>query len=249
MIAISEMDSARFGLVVARAAPAGESDLEPMLGFCADHDVDLVIARCDAADSALSRALRAAGLESVEGQIVYRGPACERPSHPGIRPAVAGDEEAIATLAARGFDEYGGHYFSDPRLPAELCKDLYVDWARRGASGEAADEIVVAEHGGGVAAFGMWTISGDEVTFQLAAVAPEARRLGLYTALTLHGQDWAHRQGAKSVIGIVAHATLGSHRMFSGAGWRPEQASTTFHGWRDRMAAAQPVANLSDSAT
>jgi hypothetical protein len=234
-IALSALDSERFGLTIARAGEIVAGDVPKVLAFCRAHAVDMVIARCEGTDHGASRALTAAGLQLVEGLVVYRGSLVPLPPEPAVRPASAADASAVADIARAGFADYGGHYHADPRLPLAPCCDLYVDWAVRGVSGDAADAAFVAEVDGVVAAFGLWTVSGGEVTFQLSSVASWARGRGLYRAILRRGMAWGMGQGASTVIGIVAHGTVTAHRNLIAEGLRPVGGTSTFHGWTDRL--------------
>jgi hypothetical protein len=235
-ISLSELDSDRFGVRTARAAEVSSSQVPALLEFCREHRVELLIARCGGADDAAARALSLAGLTLVEAQLIYRSPL--RPGqHAGlVREATPGDEAAVAEIARAGFENYGGHYHADPRLPRNACRDLYVDWAIRGIRREAADSAYVAELDGRVAAFGLFTCDDDEVTFALSSVAPWARGRGLYREVLERGMTWGVERGARSVVGVVAHGTVGAHRNLIAAGLRPEGSVSTFHGWRETMA-------------
>lgn len=234
-VSISSLDSDRFGIVVARADGVTAHAVPALLSSCKQRDVALLIARCDGADQTAARRLALAGLELLEAQITYRGALVSSTPAPGIREAVPGDAAGIADLARTGFSDYGGHYHADPRLPREACRNLYVDWALRGLSGEAADVVFVAEVNERLAAFGLFTRADDEIRFQLSAVAPWARGRGHYHSILACGMDWGLGGGAGTVVGTVAHGTLSAHRALIAAGLRPVSSTSTFHGWRDRL--------------
>jgi hypothetical protein len=197
--------------------------------------VNLLIARADGADHVAARSLGLAGLFLLEVQITYRGPLTDTTSGPGIREAVPEDAAGIADLARMGFQDYGGHYHADPRLPADLCRELYVDWALRGLAGEAADVVYVVEVDERLAAFGLFARTEGDVAFLLSAVAPWARGLRLYRAILARGMAWGRAAGASSATGVVAHGTLAAHRNLIASGLRPVASTATFHGWRDRL--------------
>jgi hypothetical protein len=233
---LSPLDTARFGIVTARAANVTAERLPEILRFCDEHAVELLIARCDGADQAAARALGLAGLVLVEAQIVYRGPVTAGSTQPGIRPARPDDTSAVEELARAGFRNYAGHYHADGRLPAEPCTELYVDWTLRGLRGETVDAFFVAELDGRVAGFGMFTLARDELTFLLSSVAPWAHGRRLYNAILAHGRAWGHEHGARSVVGTVAHGTISAHRNLLRAELLPESSVSTYHGWRDQPA-------------
>jgi hypothetical protein len=238
-MSISAIDSERFGVVVARANDVTADAVPAVLAFANENDVELTIARCDGRDQGAARALTAAGLSMLEGQIVYRGPLAPAGGVTGIREGVSEDREALAELARDAFTDLVGHYHADPRLSPNACRDVYVDWTLRGLAGEAADAFYVAEVDGRPAAFGMFTFRGEDVIFVLSAVAPSAHGRGLYRAMLDRGMAWGLERGAQAVVGVVAHGTVAAHRSLIKAGMRPVAAISTFHGWRDQLATAE----------
>jgi acetyltransferase (GNAT) family protein len=233
---LSSLDSQRFGINVARAENVTSESVPAVLSFFEQHDVELLIARCDAANLDVERALLGAGLTLLEAQIIYRGPLAPKVATPGIREAVSEDRAGIADLARDGFRDLNTHYHADPRLSPDACQELYIDWTLRGLSGEAADVVYVAEVDGRLAAFGMFMQTGDgEMRYLLASVASWAQGRGLYLALLDRGMAWGSDRGANAVIGIVPHGNIPAHRNLIKAGLRPVSSSSTFHGWRDRL--------------
>jgi ribosomal protein S18 acetylase RimI-like enzyme len=229
-IALSPLDSERFGVVVARVDGVSAAAVPALLVFCEQHRVELLIARCDGADVAAAKALTATGLVALESQITYRAPLSSA-WDPDIREGVAGDRDAVAELARAGFGDLAGHYHADPRLDPDSCAEGYVDWTLRGLAGEAADVFYLADLGGRPAAYGMFRQEGAEAVFLLATVDASARGRGLYVALLHHGMAWAEERGAETMIGIVTHSNIAPQRNLIAAGFRPVASTTTFHGW------------------
>jgi len=232
---ISPLDSERFGIVVARADDVVGSAVPALLSFVREHDVEMVIARCEGADQDAARALVDAGMDLLESQITYRGPVEPQAHEDRIREAVPEDADAVAELARTGFENLAGHYHADSRLASHAPREIYVDWTLRGLAGEAADVFYVAELEGRVAAFGMFSQDGPEVTFLLSTVAERARGEGLYAAILRRGMTWGAERGAEAMIGITAHGNIPPQRNLIKAGLRPVAATSTFHGWRDRL--------------
>jgi GNAT superfamily N-acetyltransferase len=234
-IALSPLDSERFGGVVARADEVTADGVGAVLSFCEQHDVELVITRCDGRDLFATRALVAAGMVQVESQLVYRGPLVEATPAAPIRDGDQADRAAIADLARRGFAEMPSHYHCDPRLPLEACLEVYVDWALRGLSGDAADAFLVAEVDGRPAGFTMFGCRGRQIQSLLSTVAPEARGRGVYTAMIHAGMAWGIERGAESLIGVTPLGNVAAQRNLIKLGLAPVGATATFHGWRDRF--------------
>ncbi|HET7443402.1 MAG TPA: GNAT family N-acetyltransferase [Solirubrobacterales bacterium] len=232
---LSPLDSERFGIVVARADSVTAEALPQLLEFCAEHEVEMVIARCDGADVAAAKALTAAGMTALESQLIYRGSLRPR-RDAAIRAGQPEDREAVAALAEAGFEQLVGHYHADPRLDPEACRAGYVEWTLRGLEGDAADAFFVYEHEGAVRAYGMFDEAGREATYILATVDPACRGMGLYTALLHHGMAWAEERGAEEIVGVCAHGNVAPQRNLLKAGMLPVATTTTFHGWRDQIA-------------
>jgi acetyltransferase (GNAT) family protein len=234
---ISPLDSERFGIVVGRADGVTAAAVPALLSFAAEHEVEMTIARCEGADQDAARALAGAGFELLESQITYRGSLELQANGEGIREGRQEDAEAVAELARDGFKDLAGHYHADSRLASQAPEEIYVDWTLRGLSGEAADVFFVAENKGRIAAYGLFSQDGPEVTFLLSTVAEWARGAGLYAALLRRGMVWGAERGGEAMIGITAHGNIPAQRNLIKAGLRPVAATSTFHGWRDRIRA------------
>jgi hypothetical protein len=237
---LSPLETERFGVVIARARDVTADAVPTLLDFCEENGVELLIARCDGADQAAARALSSAGLMQLEAQITYRGPLVPDTETPGIREGAAEDADAVAELARTGFSDMAGHYHADPRLSPEDCRETYVDWSLRALAGEAADVFYVAEVDGRPAAFGFFAQTREEeVRFLLSTVAPWARGRGLYVAIMGRGMAWGSERGATALIGITPHGNIAAQRNLISVGLRPVSSTSTFHGWRDQLAAAR----------
>ena len=234
-VSLSPLDSQRFGFPVARADGVVAEAVPELLSFIRQQGIELVIARSDGGDLAAARALARAGMVELEAQITYEAPVAPGPEMPQIREGVAEDAAEVEGLARSGFRDLAGHYHADPGLPIEACREIYVDWALRGLAGEAADVFYVAELDGRLAAFGFFTQSGEEVTFQLSTVASWARGRGLYVGFLHRGMTWGSGQGAKRLIGITAHGNIPAQRNLIATGLRPVRSTATFHGWRAHL--------------
>jgi GNAT superfamily N-acetyltransferase len=157
-VAFSEIESARFGVRVARAHVVSAL-LPHVLEFCAAERIALLVARCSTTDLASAQAMEAHGFRLMDTLLYYssdltRKPippthSLENPSDNGpqvrIRPLQPGDETEVTAIAAAAFQGYRGHYHADPRLDPHQCDAAYRSWAERSCSHEAADQVLVAE--------------------------------------------------------------------------------------------------------
>jgi L-amino acid N-acyltransferase YncA len=232
----SQLDSDRFGILVARAEPITATSVGAVMRSCLSAGVEMVIARCPAGDTPTVHALERSGFLLMETQVRYEGPVVAMPAHQAVRDAVSEDEDAIAEVAASAFSKYGGHYHADPRLSRAACTEAYVSWARRCMSGELAEHVVVAELDGEVVGFQAHSNPRPGAgRLLLVAVAPAAQGRGVYHGLASHAMRWSRERGLSELIAVAHQGNLGSHRVFIKLGLRPVEALCTFHGWADEL--------------
>ena len=229
----SDIDSARFGVEIARADMLGPGEISRALSWCRDEGIDMLIARCPAGDMVTVHEFEEAGLRLMDAQVRFVGAAGSATGPDRrLRPARPEDGGRIVEIAAGSFAGYAGHYHADPRLPAPLSALVYPSWAGRCCSGEAADHVVVAEVEGTVVGFSAFARAGPgEGRLVLGAVAPEARGGRLYRAMALHGRDWCEREGLGRLSAITQTVNIAAQQSWIGAGMLPDSVWYTFHGW------------------
>ncbi len=240
MVALSPLDHERFGIVTARCPATTAENLTEVLEFCRHHDVELLIARCDAADFSAVHALENSGARlmdtlvywarSIEGGVpaLADGPAT-------VRSGKAQDASAVRVTAALAFRGYLGHYHTDPRLDRERADEAYADWAYRSClSRDVADEILVAERSGTIEGFLTIRLKAREAEIVLNGVSPAAQGTGVYRQLLIASMHRARELGASE---IIVSTQLSNHRVqhaWARAGFHLASAHYTFHLWRAR---------------
>jgi hypothetical protein len=233
---ISEMDAERFGVRTARASAITAEELPGILTTCREAGVQLLIARCPAADLGAAQAMESAGLRLMDTQVLYirhLAAAAPRPRF-AFRQHRPADTSSLVEIARAAFTGYSGHYHADPRLPRPLCDEVYASWAERCCTGDAADTVLVAELDGrpaGFSAFGM--VADGEARLLLGAVADWARGQQLYTEFALAGMAWARDAEAREISAITQLTNLPAQRSWLRAGMVPQDSWYTFHGWLD----------------
>ncbi len=233
-IELSPLDTARFGVVSARASEITAASLPRVLAFCRQEGVQFLIGRCAADDFPTVHALEKAGFLLMDTLVWYERPvstALQRPD-PNIRLATPDDAPALRDLAAAAFSGYRGHYHADPHLDPAHCDDLYVDWAVRSLDRAVADAVLLwpadGEPEGFVTLRERWP---GEIELPLYGVHPRAQGQGLGKRLVMAALSWAARRGAHRLLSSTQVINLPSQRVWLGLGFRPVRVEYTFHRW------------------
>ena len=154
-----------------------------------------------------------------------------------IRRAVRQDLPALMAINEKAFGTYFGRYHADRQLPPGAATKIYAEWVRSAFEGWA-DWILVAEVGDKIAGYGLWRKPFEieaknsirAAHYDLAAIDPEFRGRGLWTALMLDGMHIA-RDFAQYIIGPVHIANYPVHYSLQKFYWRSSGARHSFHKW------------------
>ena len=154
-----------------------------------------------------------------------------------IRRAKPTDLPELMAISEKAFADYFGRYHADPQMPPGTATKIYAEWVRSAFNGWA-DWILVAEVDGKTAAYGLWRKASEiekknslsVAHYDLAAVNPEFRGCGLYTALALEGMGVA-RDFAQYLIGPVHISHYPVQHNLQKLGWRISGARHSFHKW------------------
>jgi len=242
-IALSELDSRRFGIRVARAELRAD-DLDPALAWCGAQRIDLLVARLPEHATPPAAELARRGFERMDTLVRWTGDLSvpSRPQDAGsidIRAARPDEAERVAALARRAFRGHVGHYHSDPRLDRTACDEVYADWAHR--SSRAVGErcaVLLAERGSALVGFSVVRLGAPGTAEGvLSGVEPEYRGRGVYAALHAARSEWCRARGAKSLVASAAAANAAITRCYERAGLTPSHACHTFHAWPGTMGA------------
>lgn len=236
--ALSELDGARFGRRVAKAAPESETEWRGTLDFCARHEVQLLIARIDSARIALAQRMESDGAHLTDVLLRFRRARLTdaAPVHAGgfrIRACLPLEADRVRQLARACFRGYTSHYHADPRLERDACDEVYADWAYRACSDrKVADEVLVAEENGSLLGFAAVRMSAAaQAEGALFGVTPEARGRGIQRALLEEFLAWAARCGAGSATYQTQLGNVAAQKAVLRAGFEPDRSFLTFHLW------------------
>jgi L-amino acid N-acyltransferase YncA len=233
VVSLSQLDSDRFGISVARAPSVTVDTLPEIQQFCVEKGVRLLIASCSGTEIETAQALEDSGLRLMAIYLDYAIRTRERPHDPTLRLAGPEDADEVAAIAKGAFEGHQGHYHADPRLPNDLCNEVYADLARRCCTGEAADITVLAEEDGRICGVSSTRITPPEARGVFAVVAPWAQGRGIYDRLVLEGGTYCAEQNVSRGFAQVSIGNAASQRLLTRLGFRPAGSSLTFHGWFD----------------
>jgi len=236
--AFSRLDSDRFGIRAARAHIVPET-LARVLDFCAAEKIDLLVARCATGDLMAAQSMERLGFQLMDTLVYYRFDLSRRqiPEDKSgflVRRLRQDDNERVRAIASAAFKGYMGHYHADRRLDREKCDEAYASWAERSCTKAAADEVLVAEHGGSVAGFGTLRMNSPQETEGLLyAVAPEFQRRGICSSLIAGSLEWTRSQGAHRMLISTQITNVSMQKVWCRLGFEFSHSYYTFHKWFD----------------
>ena len=238
-------------LAVTRDEPAGVEILRELTSqlvqTLADRGTQFVVCKVQSSELAAIHALEQSGFLLMDTLLDFvfdfsrtplekiRFP--ERDGQLKIRPAKDTDLPVLIDINEKSFGDYFGRYHADPQMPAGTATRIYTEWVRSAFQGWA-DWILVAELDDKIAAYGLWRKPrGAEernsigvAHYDLAAIDPEFRGRGLWTAL-MHDGMWIARDCAQYLIGPVHVSNYPVQHLLQKFGWSMSGARHSFHKW------------------
>lgn len=237
LVALSEIDEARFGFKIARAPRITLENLDEVLDFCHEKQVRMLIARCPTHDLSAAQTMERAGFQIMDTLVYYsynltRKPIPElAPSSVSIRPIRPGEEKLVQAIAADAFRGYYSHYHADPRIDAQKADDAYTSWAVRACtSKDVADGVLVAELDGEVVAFTTIQINPQgEGHTPISGVTSSAQGQGIHRLLMIHRMRWFAAHNVERMVVSTQITNLAIQKSWCRAGFEPSHSSYTFH--------------------
>jgi len=159
-----------------------------------------------------------------------------------IRDFRPSDTDALVRLARFSYASIPDRFHVDHHFPEDASNELYAEWIRNSCSGEMADFIAVAEHGGRVIGYATLRDFGDYdglsdvriARLGLGAVVPDFRSRGLVSDMVIHGLEWLNRRHGRFALISTQGNNIPAQRLFMKAGFRPAASDLTLHYWRER---------------
>lgn len=239
-VRLSEIDSDRFGIVIARTTMISSENMEFALDFCNSNHVKMLIARCATTDLPTVQRLEQAGFLLMD-TLVYFTFNLSKHSIPELaegevmRFYQSGDESHVEMVASESFRGYMGHYHADQRLDKAKCDAGYISWAVRSCvSRDVADEVLIAESDGEIVGFATLKLNSDEESEGvLFGVSPKAQGRGLYRLMMMNAMHWSKQQGRSRMIVSTQVTNIAVQKVWSRLGFEPSHSYYTFHKWFD----------------
>lgn len=236
-ISVSDVESRRFGIIVARARNFSATDRDSLLRFCKDNRVGLAIVRAPASNPQAAHALEDIGARLMDTLVDYRIEIAGDAALPeckgfALRAAGAPDIEEIRGLARRIFTNYPSHYTADPRLDPGAVGEGYAEWAASHVGGKSR-EAIVALIGGKIVGFSAVEFDKENLSGRLALVGIDeaARGKGIYPAFLRHHLARCKEQGGRNFFAATQITNFRSQKAWLRAGFEPYAIEHTFHLW------------------
>ena len=234
---VSDSESRRFGVTIARADDFGSADWDDLQEFCRSHRVLMAVIRVPVSDMSAVHLLERQGALLMDTLVYLEmnvapvpSPACEGFS---LRFAMSADLEGIRRIVIQTFTSYPGHYHADPRFDPASVAEGYADWVLSQVEAGDLDTVCVALSGGSIV--GVSTIKAELEQsvghWQFCAVAPEFRQKGVAMAFVQYHLNWCAKRHLKRFCTSTQIANLQSLRLMTRLGLRPNKACYTFHKW------------------
>ena len=239
-MSISETESSRFGVRIARGIIPSSAPVETVVREIRSLQPDVAIVRLAAGDHRPVQALIEDGLIPLHADtLVYYETLLANPTftHPDpsdlVRVASPSDAESLAHIARRSFVGYRSHYHANPRFSTSSITEGYVEWALSYLAGEADGRRtwVVEASPGKVVGFATCNeqAAGMQVEIVLNATDPAHMRAGHYSRLLRGILDYYRRRGFVSLCISTQVWNFAVQRVWARAGLVIRSAFDTYH--------------------
>ena len=237
MLTRAELESARFGLNVARAT-IDEIDAGALARELMKDRVDIAILRIPARSDPGIAALQALGLSPIHADTLVTY-SCDLARHAAqalfnpslqIRSAEHDDAPGITELVQTVFAEYPNHYRANPLLPREDIVAGYCEWALShiGADNRTCWVACVESRIAGLACSAFDSRTGI-CQGVLHAVSPDFARNRIYTDLIRFTQNTFRERGFSALEISTQVGNLRVQRVWVREGFTLGSAMDTYH--------------------
>lgn len=235
---LSEIDSDRFGAVIAKANLSPGDDIGSIESWCTANRVAMLIVRCATEQLDAVQQLERCGAQLMDTLVYYQKldvTPCMMNLPNGYRTRLATPDDAaeLKRLAMNAFSGFFGHYHADLRLERDACDMVYGSWAANSClSKQIADDVLLIERGNVIAGFLTLKCKGvDTVEIILNAVDPQCQGVGLYSALVGLAMNWTAERGLSKLIVSTQVTNLAPQKVWCRYGFEPHSSFYTLHKW------------------
>jgi len=220
IVTLSPLDEERFGIKSARATINTAADFPEVLEFCRAEGVVFLIARCPTGNSETVHLMEQNGFKLMDTLVYYDRDLTNTPLPP---------------VPNKAFQNFVGHYHTDPRLDKRKADEVYSSWAMRCcASRKVAEVVIIAKYDGKIVGFYALKLTPDRVVEGvLAGVDPSAQGLKVGRALITGGLEWGLAAGAPGMSIATQLINTKMQRVLLNLRFEPVASFYTFHKWFD----------------
>jgi GNAT superfamily N-acetyltransferase len=237
-IKLSDIDSKRFGIRVAKLFVKVQDSIESAINWCELEKVAMVITRCATTDIGQVQKMENFGFYLTDTLVYYKNRhlmvADEViPGGYSWRLASASDAELVECLAAKTFRDFFGHYHADPKLNKRDADLVYSSWAANSCVDcNLADVIFLISYGEKVIGF-LTVKKTDSETCEiiLNGIHPDHQLKGLYTSLVSLAKNWAIENEIKFMLVSTQITNIAPQKVWCRQGFEPFKSYYTFHKW------------------
>lgn len=237
-INLSDIDTSRFGVKIARAQLHRPEDVIAANDFCRKNNVRMLIARCPVGDIPVAQNLEESGARLMDSLVYYSLGQSKiiPPPNAGIsvRDMLPGEEKIVQKIAAESFKNYNGHYHADPRLEKKLCDEAYSSWAESLCATHNEDVVMqVAFLENKIVGFLGLKFNAEGSEIILNGVLKEVQRKGVYGALVASAINWHINSGKSEMLASTQISNIAVQKTWVRLGFELSRAYYTFHKWFD----------------
>lgn len=240
---LSNLDSLRFDITVAKANSFTHDDLDHINLFCVTHNVRLLIARVSTDDIFVAQKMESLGYKLTDTLVYYKYDYTKKQSpqytHTNRIINISGNEEyacEVLEIAKQSFKGYFGHYHADPKLEVSKSDAIYVDWAYRSCmNSQVADAVMAAFFDEKIVGFVTLKIRSESLgELILSGVSPLYQKRGLYQSLIYSGMEWLHGNNLNQIILSTQLNNISVQKVWARLGFEMDHSYYTFHKWFDQ---------------
>ncbi len=229
----SPLESARFGLRIARGSVETMDEVAALPSAIGTYDVIIVRAPVELQHVAVTLAAHRDVVAFTADHLVYwEWTAQSRPDDPmpcGFRVVDRIGAAELEALVRASFHGYRNHYAANPLLDPAGIVEGYVEWALGLLGSSSTSSRILLDAEGSAIGFGLLDHSSEAPDVRLAAMHPDAQGAGLYRhvlgALMAEVMD----RGASGLRISTQSANVKVMQAWSRIGFVPTATYATYH--------------------